>query len=185
VIRLLADADLARQSPLPKAAIGTCLALIKDKIIQEVPMDALELLKQDHQKVKQLFERGQGTEDKKQQKQIFKEIKSELETHARIEETIFYPAMQEHEELKDMVLESLEEHKQMKTVLREMSRVSPSSERFKPMFKLLKDDVEHHAVEEEEQKMFPKIRKLIEGAELQQLGEELDAAKHKRIRKAS
>ena len=124
-------------------------------------MDALELLKQDHQKVKQLFERGQGTEDKKQQKQIFKEIKSELETHARIEETIFYPAMQEHEELKDMVLESLEEHKQMKTVLREMSRVSPSSERFKPMFKLLKDDVEHHAVEEEEQKMFPKIRKLI------------------------
>ena len=53
------------------------------------------------------------------------------------------------------------------------------------MFKLLKDDVEHHAVEEEEQKMFPKIRKLIEGAELQQLGEELDAAKHKRIRKAS
>jgi len=93
--------------------------------------------------------------------------------------------MEEHEELKDMVLESLEEHKQMKTVLREMSRVSPSSERFKPMFKLLKDDVEHHAVEEEEQKMFPKIRKLIEGAELQQLGEELDAAKHKRIRKAS
>jgi len=148
-------------------------------------MDALELLKQDHQKVKQLFERGQGTEDKKQQKQIFKEIKAELETHARIEETIFYPAMEEHEELKDMVLESLEEHKQMKTVLREMSRVSPSSERFKPMFKLLKDDVEHHAVEEEEQKMFPKIRKLIEGAELQQLGEELDAAKHKRIRKAS
>ena len=87
-------------------------------------MDALELLKQDHQKVKQLFERGQGTEDKKQQKQIFKEIKSELETHARIEETIFYPAMQEHEELKDMVLESLEEHKQMKTVLREMSGVA-------------------------------------------------------------
>ena len=52
-------------------------------------MDALELLKQDHQKVKELFKRGQQTKNKQQQKQIFKEIKSELETHARIEETKF------------------------------------------------------------------------------------------------
>jgi hemerythrin superfamily protein len=148
-------------------------------------MDALELLKQDHQKVKELFKRGQETEDKKQQRQIFKEIKSELETHARIEETIFYPAMEEHEELKDMVLESLEEHKQMKTVLREMARLSTSSERFKPKFKVLKDNVEHHAVEEEEGKMFPKIRKLINRNELEELGQELEAAKHKRLRKAS
>jgi hemerythrin superfamily protein len=148
-------------------------------------MDALELLKQDHEKVKELFEQGQQTEDKRQQRQIFKEIKSELETHARIEETIFYPAMKEHEELKDMVLESLEEHKQMKIVLRELSRLPASSERFKPKFKVLKDNVEHHAVEEEEGKMFPKIRKVINGAELEQLGQELEAAKHKRLRKAS
>jgi hemerythrin superfamily protein len=148
-------------------------------------MDALELLKQDHQKVKELFKQGQQTEDKKQQKQIFKEIKSELETHARIEETIFYPAMEEHDELKDMVLESLEEHRQMKTVLRELGKLSASSERFKPKFKVLMDDVKHHAEEEEEGKMFPKIRKLIKGDELAQLGEELEAAKHKRLRKAS
>jgi hemerythrin superfamily protein len=148
-------------------------------------MDALELLKQDHQKVKELFKQGQETDDKKRLRQIFKEIKSELETHARIEETIFYPAMEEHEELKDMVLESLEEHKQMKTVLREMARLSTSSERFKPKFKVLKDNVEHHAVEEEEGKMFPKIRKLINRNELEELGQELEAAKHKRLRKAS
>jgi hemerythrin superfamily protein len=148
-------------------------------------MDALELLKQDHQKVKELFKQGQQMEDKKQQKQIFKEIKSELETHARIEETIFYPAMQEHDELKDMVLESLEEHRQMKTVLRELGKLSASSERFKPKFKVLMDDVKHHAEEEEEGKMFPKIRKLIKGDELAQHGEDLEAAKHKRLRKAS
>jgi hemerythrin superfamily protein len=148
-------------------------------------MDALELLKQDHQNVKELFKQGQETDDKKRQRQIFKAIKSELETHARIEETVFYPAMEEHEELKDMVLESLEEHKQMKTVLREMARLSTSSERFKPKFKVLKDNVEHHAVEEEEGKMFPKIRKLINRNELEELGQELEAAKHKRLRKAS
>jgi hypothetical protein len=146
-------------------------------------MDALELLKQDHQKVKELFK--QQSEDKKQQRQIFKEIKSELETHARIDETIFYPAMQQHDELKDMVLESFEEHRQMKTVLRELAKLSVSSERFKPKFKVLKDDVEHHAEEEEEGKMFPMIRKLIKKDELEQLGEELEAARHKRLRKAS
>src|SRR6266702_4047897 len=148
-------------------------------------MEALEILKKDHQKVKELFKQGQQTEDKKQQKQIFKEIKSELETHARIEETIFYPAMQQHDELKDMVLESLEEHKQMKTGLREMAKLATTSERFKPKFKVLKDDVEHHAEEEEEGKMFPMIRKLIKKDELEQLGEELEVAKHKRLRKAS
>lgn len=148
-------------------------------------MDALELLKQDHQKVKKLFEQGKQTEDKKQQRQIFKEIKVELETHARIEESIFYPAMEEHEELKDMVLESLEEHKQMKTILRELAKLSATNERFKAKFKVLMDDVEHHAEEEEEGKMFPKVRKLIDRAELEQLGQELEAAKQKRLRKAS
>jgi hemerythrin superfamily protein len=148
-------------------------------------MDALELLKEDHQKVKKLLEQGQQTDDKKQQRQIFKEIKTELDTHARIEETIFYPAMEEYEELKDMVLESLEEHKQMKTVLRELAKLSPSSERFKPKFKVLKDNVEHHAEEEEEGKMFPKIRKVVDRAQLEELGQEMETAKHKRLRKAS
>lgn len=49
-------------------------------------MDALELLKRDHQKVKALFEKAEATEIAKQQKRIFDQIKIELETHARIEE---------------------------------------------------------------------------------------------------
>lgn len=148
-------------------------------------MDVLELLKRDHQKVKQLLEQGQKTEDKKRMKQLFKEIKTELETHTRVEETIFYPALEEHEELKDMVLESLEEHKQVKTILREISRLTPSNERFMAKFKVLKDDVEHHAEEEEEGKMFPKIRQVLESEELEQLGQEIEEAKNKRMRKAS
>jgi hemerythrin superfamily protein len=164
---------------------GTSLAPSCSKTIRRrYTMDALELLKQDHEKVSQLLDRGQEA-DPKQRKQIFKEIKNELDTHARIEETIFYPALEEHEELKDMVLESLEEHKQMKTVLRELAKLSPNSERFKPKLKVLKDNVKHHAVEEEEGKMFPKIRKIIDKSELEQLGEELEAAKSKRLRKAS
>src|SRR6266550_3025379 len=130
-----------------------------------------------------MFAQAQQSEDKKQQKQVFREIKSELATHTRIEESIFYPTLQEYEELKDMVLESLEEHRQMKTVLRELSRLSAGSAKFAPKLKVLKDDVEHHA-EEEEGKMFVQVAKVVESVELERLGEELEAAKHKRLRKA-
>ena len=58
-------------------------------------MNALDLLSQDHKKVKGLFEQAEKA-DEKQQKKIFDQIKQELETHTRIEETVFYPAMQEH-----------------------------------------------------------------------------------------
>jgi hemerythrin superfamily protein len=148
-------------------------------------MDAVELLKEDHKKVKQLLTEAKETEDRKEQRRLFKEIKTELDTHARIEESIFYPAVAEHEELKETILESIEEHKQVKTLLREMSRLGSTSEKFKAKLKVLADNVEHHAEEEEEQVLFPKVRQLMNSSELQELGEELEAAKHKRLRKAS
>ena len=148
-------------------------------------MDALELLKEDHQKVKELFEEAEGTEDEKEKRKLFDEIQTELETHARIEETVFYPAMEKREELKDMVLESIEEHKQVKTLLREIDNLKSDSEKFEPKLKVLMENVEHHAEEEEEGKMFPKVRQLFSQQDLESLGRELEAAKNKRQRKAS
>lgn len=46
-------------------------------------MDALELVKKDHQAVKDLFKRAETNKDEKQQKQLFEQIKTELETHTR------------------------------------------------------------------------------------------------------
>jgi len=151
---------------------------------EEQTMDALELLKQDHAKVKELLEKAESAEQGKERTAIFEKIKTELETHARIEENVFYPAVQKNEELKDMVLESIEEHKQVKTLLREMDNLSKDSEKFEPKLKVLKENVEHHAEEEEEGKMFPKVRKLFSATELQELGAELEAAKGNRERKA-
>ena len=148
-------------------------------------MDALELLKKDHDTVKELFDKAEGNNNKKQQKRLFEQIKTELETHTHIEETVFYPAVAKIDELKDMVLESLEEHKQVKTLLREMENLTEDSEKFEPKLKVLMENVEHHAEEEEEGKMFPKVRKLMDTETLEQLGEELEAAKDKQLRKAS
>ena len=80
-------------------------------------MDALELLKQDHQAVKSLFDQIDDAEDAKQRKKLFDQIDTELNIHAHIEETVFYPEMQKIDDLKDMVAEALEEHQEVKTLL--------------------------------------------------------------------
>jgi hemerythrin superfamily protein len=141
-------------------------------------MDALELLKQDHAKVKKLFDKAESVGNR-EQKRIFSQIKNELEIHAQIEENIFYPAMQRHDGLKELVAESLKEHKAMKGLLQEMATLS-DREDFEDKLEELIDNVEHHAEDEEEGKMFPKIRELVSVNELQKLGAQLQAAKDQR-----
>jgi len=95
-------------------------------------MNALELLKQDHRKVKELFDQAKAAADDKQRKQIFDRIDTELTIHAHIEETLFYPEMQQYEELKDMVEEALQEHQEVTTLLDEIETMEPNDDEFQP-----------------------------------------------------
>jgi hemerythrin superfamily protein len=140
-------------------------------------MNALELLKQDHEEVRELFKQAEGTDDSKEQRNIFKQIKRALEAHTRIEEGVFYPAMEKHEQLKDLLLESYEEVKQIKGLLKEMDDLVTDSEEFEPKLKVLRETVEHHAEEQEEGKMFPQVRELVDDVALEELGRTLEAAK--------
>lgn len=139
-------------------------------------MNALELLKEDHQKVSDLFEQFEATDEEQKKRHIADQIANELETHTHIEETIFYPALREEEELKDMVMEALEEHKQVKTLIREIGNLARESEKFDAKMTVMKENVEHH-VEEEENEMFPKVEQLFDESELEELGKEMAAAK--------
>lgn len=58
-----------------------------------------------------------------------------------------------------------------------MDSLATGSEKFEPKFKVLMENVEHHTEEKEEGKMFPTIRKLMDRAQLEQLGEELEFAR--------
>lgn len=139
-------------------------------------MDVLELLKQDHRKVADLFQQIEATEVVKKHQQLFQRVKAELEAHMHIEETILYPSFEKHEELKDITLEAYEEHKQVKTLIREIAALSEGSERFDAKLKVLGENVEHH-VEEEETEMFSKAKQHYDSAQLEQLGLEMQAAK--------
>jgi hemerythrin superfamily protein len=93
-------------------------------------MNALEVLKEDHQKVKGLFQEVRQATDQAKRKELFNKIDTELEIHAHIEETVFYPAIEEHEEFKDMVAEALEEHQEAKTLLDELEELEADDHDF-------------------------------------------------------
>ena len=138
-------------------------------------MNAIELLKADHDKVDRLFQKVKATEES-EHKALFEQIKEELEIHTHIEETIFYPKLKEEPELEDIVLEGIEEHHQAKMFLRELSSLAEDSEKFEPKLKVLMEDITHH-VQEEEGEMFPKVEELFDEETLKELGAEMEEEK--------
>src|SRR5262249_60845808 len=81
-----------------------------------------------------------------------------------------------HEEFKEMALEAVEEHLQMKTLLRDIDHLSEGSERFEPKLMALIENVEHH-IEKEESEMFPAVKGHFSEGQLEDLGQSLEAAK--------
>src|SRR6267142_6651228 len=141
-------------------------------------MNAFTLLKEDHEKVADLLERIDSTTERgiKTREDLFKRLKNELDVHTRIEETIFYPALEEEEETRDITLEAFEEHRLVKQLLSELESMDKVDEQWTAKFTVLKENIEHH-VEEEEDEMFKKARKGLSDADLQALGSRLEKAK--------
>ncbi len=138
-------------------------------------MNAIELLKSDHDKVDLLFQKVEATEES-EHKALFEKIREELEIHTHIEETIFYPKIKEEPELEDIVLEGIEEHHQAKIFLRELAALAKDSEKFEPKLKVLMEDIKHH-VQEEEGEMFPKVEELFDASVLEELGAQMEKEK--------
>ena len=142
-------------------------------------MNAIELLKADHKAVDRLFDEVEASEADAHLG-IFEQIKAELEAHAHIEETIFYPSLQEDgdEELVELTSEALKEHSQMKVFLGELSVLGDDTEKFESLLTKLIEDVRHH-VDEEENIMFPLVETQFDGAVTEKWGNQLQTEKEK------
>jgi len=130
------------------------------KVVAKTPM---HLLKQDHRNVKELFAQYAKLEDgdKTQKDSLWRQINEALTVHAEIEEQLFYPAVRDlkTDEAEDVVNEAVEEHHVVKTLLEEMSGMEAGDDQFDAKMKVLRENVEHHA-EEEEKVMFSQAKKL-------------------------
>ena len=142
-------------------------------------MDALELLTADHNRVRGLFTRFQAAEGSSDEKakQLATVIFEELEVHTKIEEEIFYPAVKAcSEEIADLVAEGLQEHHVVDELMAESKGLDASDEAWAAKLKVMIENVEHHA-EEEEQELFPLVRKALDTDARTELGRRMEARK--------
>ena len=144
-------------------------------------MDATTLLKNDHALLKDLFRRyhemtpGESAE----KKALFREIKDELGAHSSVEEELFYPAVRDARtpDAERLVAEAFEEHRLVKQLLRKLSKGRPGSTSFDATFKVLKENVLHHA-QEEERDIFVQAWDTMSSSDLDALGREMAERKH-------
>jgi hypothetical protein len=141
-------------------------------------MNVFQLLKEDHQKVSDIFEKLEETTERaeKTREELFARLKGELDVHAHIEETIFYPAIRNEAETREITLEGFEEHHVIKTLLRELEANDVTSERWTAKLKVLQENVEHH-VEEEEGEMFKSAREVLTTEQINELGARMEEEK--------
>ena len=134
-------------------------------------MDAIALLKADHDKVKKMLAEGEETTERaeKTRTELFETLKAEMMIHERIEEEIFYPALKSHPKARDIVLEGYEEHHVVDEIMGELEETPVTDETWGAKFKVMKENIEHH-IEEEEGEMFKQARQVFDTDELEELG---------------
>jgi hemerythrin superfamily protein len=147
---------------------------------QEVRVNALTLLKEDHRTVEHLFERWtmvRPEEGPAIKRRLVDDMIRELSTHAAIEEQAFYPAVREAlPEGDDLVEHSLDEHEEAKGLLAELEGMEPGEPEFEAKVGTLIADVREH-VEEEEGQIFPRLQVALREGDLERIGEALERAK--------
>jgi hypothetical protein len=141
-------------------------------------MDAISLLKADHDKVKKMLAEGEETTERaeKTRTELFARLKEELMIHERIEEEVFYPALKEHPKARDIALEGYEEHHVVDEIMGELEATDVTDETWSAKFKVMKENIEHH-IEEEEGEMFKQARQIFDDAELEDLGKRMNELK--------
>jgi hemerythrin-like domain-containing protein len=125
-------------------------------------MDVYEILKEDHDVVKELLKKVDETTEQSAQtrERLFLDLKTELNLHSYLEELHFYPLLKDRKESKKITLEAYEEHRLVKSLLEELDNMDKDSEEWTAKFKVLKENVEHH-IKEEEGELFSEARKIL------------------------
>jgi Trp operon repressor len=144
--------------------MGTVRASTKD-----ITTDVLDLLVSQHREVDDLLEKlEQGSGDRRA---LFVELADTLAAHAAAEEKVFYPAVMT-EQTSELLHESVEEHLAVKRVLADLITMDIDEDEFDAKLSVLKEQVSHHAHEEEEGKLFPILRTAMSPDERAALGNE-------------
>jgi hemerythrin superfamily protein len=145
-------------------------------------MSAIDMLESQHREVEDLFE---SIEDAKggEKRKLFLQLADKLAVHAAIEEKHFYPAAKS-DETEDLLLESAEEHLAVKRLIADLLKLDASDETFDAKLTVLKEQVEHH-VGEEEDELFPRVEDALDETTLEALEQEMTATQEELLAKGN
>jgi hemerythrin superfamily protein len=146
-------------------------------------IDAVDMLEGQHREVEDLFEKLEKAGGGAGKRKLFTELADNLAIHATIEERDFYPVVKA-KRTEAILLESLEEHLGIKRVLADLLAIDVDDETFDAKVKVLKEQVEHH-VKEEEDDLFPKVRKILDDETLIAIAQQMTATQEELIAKGS
>lgn len=144
------------------------------------PKEATALLRADHKLVASLFEQYESAKSPTKKKALVAQICQELTVHAKIEEEIFYPQVQEALNDHELVPEAVVEHATLKDLIAQIEDAEPDGEMYDARVKVLAEYVKHH-VREEQSEIFPKVKES--NLDLTALGEELTQRKEELLGK--
>jgi iron-sulfur cluster repair protein YtfE (RIC family) len=142
----------------------------------EMAQNVIDILKQEHEMVLSMLSElaSKGISGREQK---YESLKENLMPHLIGEEQALYPRLKEEAEMRDMVLESIEEHGAVKTLLGQLDSASSSEEdSWVAKLKVIQENVDHH-ISEEEDEIFPRMQQKMSSDELSSLGSRYEEAK--------
>lgn len=143
----------------------------------DTALDAVALLDRDHTELKRLFSEFEKARQPEFKLELAQHICKKLAVHAQVEEQTFYPAIQAIPEFGDMVLESLQEHRQLKALIAALTGMETANVTFGPRMKVLGEEFGRH-VQDEDERMLPRVRKSLSEAVLIELGHRMNRLMH-------
>lgn len=141
-------------------------------------MDVLELIKADHRLVESLFSEIENAEDTHKLYDSFNQLYEVLNVLAEVEKQVFYPAIRNCIDIENLVDAAQKEQNEAKQMLEDVSSLSPTSAEFKAKIRELKQAIQHH-IQEEENEVFSQVRQCMSQEERSQLGSEFEVVKSK------
>lgn len=154
-------------------------------------MNAIEMLIQEHEEAANMFDELENTNEDQVTTadenttvvqgriDLFRKLRNALMLHARAEEQVFYPALENFDETRDLIAEAYREHAEVEQMLEEIGQLNPTNEEWLDKIAELRENVEHHVAEEEDE-LFPQVEELFDEERLQELGAQMEAVKGSR-----
>ncbi|HEV2523763.1 MAG TPA: hemerythrin domain-containing protein [Gammaproteobacteria bacterium] len=137
-------------------------------------MNAIDILMEDHNEVKKVL--LSITESKntatRSRKTLIEKLSTLIKIHTKLEEKLLYPLSLKDRALEKLTREAYEEHNAVDMLLKKALKVEVNDQSWLAKCTVIRENLEHH-IKEEEQKLFPALKKILSKQDLEEIGDKM------------